>query len=331
MLLWRSFESEIARAQLEVVADDALDVVDAGLARARVRRERRAPGARSRGRSCLPEQRRLRREADERALELAHVRADRLREEEHDVVGELDLLDLRLLAEDGDARLELGPLDVGDETPREARDEALLHLLELLRVLVARDDDLLVGLVERVERVEELFLRLRLRGEELDVVDEEEIAALAVARAELVHAALLEGLDELVHELLGRHVEDARRRALGAEAVRDGVHEVRLAEAGAAADEERVVPRAAAAGRGDRGRVRELVRRTDDEVPEGVLRVQPFDGRRHRGRLAVRARRIRVAVRAVAAVPAVRARRARRLDLVERGGRSRPRRRSGAG
>ena len=60
-------------------------------------------------------------------------------------------------------------------------------LLELLRVLVARDDDLLVRLVERVERVEELFLRLRLAGEELDVVDEEQVALLAVARAELVH------------------------------------------------------------------------------------------------------------------------------------------------
>ena len=91
------------------------------------------------------------------------------------------MLRLRLLAQDRDARLELGALDVGDEAPREARDEALFHPLELLRVLVARDDDLLVGLMERVERVEELFLRLRLRGEELDVVDEEQIAALAVA------------------------------------------------------------------------------------------------------------------------------------------------------
>src|SRR3546814_8315679 len=50
----------------------------------------------------------------------------------------------RLLAENRDPRLELRSLDVGDETPREARDEALFHLLELLWVLVARDDDLLV-------------------------------------------------------------------------------------------------------------------------------------------------------------------------------------------
>ena len=58
---------------------------------------------------------------------------------------------------------------------------------------------------------------------------------LAVARAELVHLVVLQRLDELVRELLGRDVEDARVRPLGEDAVRDGVHQVRLAEAGAAA------------------------------------------------------------------------------------------------
>jgi hypothetical protein len=63
--------------------------------------------ARTRGRSGA-EERRLRREADERPLELAHVAPDALRDVEADVVGELDVLELRLLAHDGDARLELG-------------------------------------------------------------------------------------------------------------------------------------------------------------------------------------------------------------------------------
>ena len=198
----------------------------------------------------------------------------------HDLVGELDVLELRLLADDGDARLELRRLDVGDEAPLEARDEPLLHLVELLRVLVARDDDLLARLVEGVERVEELFLRLRLAREEVDVVDEEQVALLAVARAEVVHLLVLQRLDELVHEALGADVDDARARPLLADAVRDGVDQVRLAEAGAAADEERVVPAPAdARGRHRRG-VGELVGRPDDEVRERVLRVEPLDGRR---------------------------------------------------
>ena len=103
---------------------------------------------------------------------------------------------------------------------------------------------------------------------------------LAVARAELVHLVVLERLDELVREALGRDVDDARVGPLLADAVRDGVHEVRLAEAGAAADEERVVAAAAAARRRDRRRVRELVRRADDEVRERVLRVEVVGRRR---------------------------------------------------
>ena len=72
-------------------------------------------------------------------------------------------------------------------------------------------------------------------------------------------------------------------RALGAlavDAVGDGVHQVRLAEAGAAADEERVVAAPAAArGRDGRG-VGELVRGADDEAREGVLGVDVVGRRR---------------------------------------------------
>jgi hypothetical protein len=69
-------------------------------------------------------------------------------------------------------RFELGCLNVGHQAPLEAGHEPLLHLVELLGIFVARDDDLLARLVERVERVEELLLRLGLAGQEVNVVDE---------------------------------------------------------------------------------------------------------------------------------------------------------------
>jgi hypothetical protein len=141
--------------------------------------------------------------------------------------------------------------------------------------------------MERVERVEELFLRLRLGREELDVVHEEKIALVAVARPELVHPLVFERLDELVDELLGGHIDDPRLRALGTHAVRDGMDQVSLAKARAAANEQRIVAPSAASCSGDRGRVSELIRRADDEVPEGILRVQTFEGSgRHRDRAA---------------------------------------------
>ena len=111
-------------------------------------------------------------------------------------------------------------------------------------------------------------------GEELDVVDEQHVDALAVVAAELVHLAGADGLHVLVHEPLGRDVDDARAGAVLELLVTDGVQQVRLAETDAAADEDRVVLRRVARGGGLRCGERELVRRAGDERVERVARVQ---------------------------------------------------------
>ena len=60
----------------------------------------------------------------------------------------------------------------------------------------------------------------------------------------------------------------------------DGVDEVRLAEPGAAAQKEWVVTWSAATCRTDGRGMGELVRGTNNEVREGVLRIEPLDRRR---------------------------------------------------
>ena len=57
---------------------------------------------------------------------------------------------------------------------------------------------------------------------------------------------------------------------------RDRLQEVRLAEARASVDEERVVRLSGRFRHSERGRVREAVRRADDKGVEGVLVAQPF-------------------------------------------------------
>ena len=136
-----------------------------------------------------------------------------------------------------------------------------------------RQDDLLAVLVDRVERVEELLLRPLLVGDELDVVDEEEVDP-PVAGAELVDLALLDRGDELVGELLAGRVDDALARELGDHLVADGVHQVGLAEADAAVQEERVVGVARALRDRQARRVGQAVGRPDDEVGERVARVE---------------------------------------------------------
>ena len=181
---------------------------------------------------------------------------------------------IALLAEDGDAGLEVGRLDVGDQAPLEPRAHAILEVRQLLGRQVGGDDDLLVGVVESVEGVEELFLRLDFSAQELDVVDEQDVD-VAVAALEAGRLVVADAVDELVGELLRADVPDARALVEGAGVVADRVQQVGLAQSGAAVDEQRVVGAGRLLGDGDGRGVREAVARADDEGLEGVLVVEP--------------------------------------------------------
>jgi hypothetical protein len=173
----------------------------------------------------------------------------------------------------GDAGLEVGRLDVGDEAPLEAVAQSVLQRLQPLRRAVGGQDDLLVGVVEGVEGVEELLLGLGLPLQELDVVDEEHVD-VAVAALEAVLPVVADRVDELVGELLARDVAHLGSVVERADVVADGVEQVGLAQPGVAVDEQRVVGLARCLGHRHGGRVREAVGRADDEGLEGVLRVE---------------------------------------------------------
>ena len=148
------------------------------------------------------------------------------------------------------------------------------------------DDDLPAGLVERVERVEELLLDPLLVLEELDVVDEKHVV-VAVALLEAFDALVAERVDEVVHEDLARHVARGEIPGVLADVARDRLQEMGLPKPGAAVDEERVVRlRWRFCDRQCRC-VREAVRGADDEEVERVLRVQALAEARRRWRLGV--------------------------------------------
>ena len=181
---------------------------------------------------------------------------------------------------------------------------------------VGGQHELGAGLVERVEGVEELLLGLGLALQELDVVDEQHVDA-AVGGLERLEAAALERADEVVGERLDGRVADGQPGAVLGDVVGDRVQQVGLAEAGRAADEERVVGQAGHLGHGERGRVGEPVAVADHELVERQARVELL---RDRGALGLGARRGRPR-------PAARARRSPRA----RRGRARSRRRRSAG
>ena len=121
--------------------------------------------------------------------------------------------------------------------------------------------------------MEELLLRAGLGLEELDVVDEQDVDA-AVGGLEAIDVLAVERAEEVVRERLGGGVADGRAAAVGGHVVADRVQEVRLAEAGRAADEERVVGEAGHLGDRERRGVGEAVGVADDELLEGVAGVE---------------------------------------------------------
>ena len=87
------------------------------------------------------------------------------------LVGELDAVVLGALAQDRQARGEIGRSDVGDESGGEALAQTVFECLQVVRRAVGAEHDLAPGIVQRVERVEQLLLGLGLALEELHVVE----------------------------------------------------------------------------------------------------------------------------------------------------------------
>ena len=107
--------------------------------------------------------------------------------------------------------------------------------------------------------MEELFLRALLVGEELNVVDEQHIN-LAEARTERLSAALLNARDELIRERFTGDVKHLTLRRALSNSVSNSVQQVRLAKAGAAVQEERIVCATRSLRNGERCCVRKAIR-----------------------------------------------------------------------
>ena len=101
---------------------------------------------------------------------------------------------------------------------------------------VGGQDDLLVALVEIVEGMEELLLRGVFAGNELNIVDQEQVRA-AVFEAELVVLAFAQSVDQLVGELVALDIDDVVVRMRFVNLVGNGIEQVRLADAGRAVEE----------------------------------------------------------------------------------------------
>ena len=112
---------------------------------------------------------------------------------------------VRLLAQNGQPHLDVGRLQVGDQAPLKPGNQPLLEVLDLAGRTVARQHDLPVRLVQRVESVEELLLDALFARQELNVIDQQHVG-LPVFFSESDQLVVLNAVDVLVRELLRGHI-----------------------------------------------------------------------------------------------------------------------------
>jgi hypothetical protein len=211
----------------------------------------------------------------QRAFQHADVRRDLAGDELQHAVGDLDAgvalaHALGLVLQNAEAQLVIGGMDVHDEAALQARRDAVVQFLHVDRRAVAGDDDLLAHLHQRVEGVEEFLLRGGLAGDELHVIDHQHVDG-PEHLLEADRVLFAQRADEAVHELLGRQIQDVGLGEVRLKLPRDGVHQVRLAQAHAAIEEERVERDIVAFGDAARGGMGQFVGLADDEGLEGEV------------------------------------------------------------
>ena len=87
----------------------------------------------------------------ERALQLADIGLDIIGDQGDDFIINLDMFGKRFPLQNGAAGLPVRRLDIGDQPPLKAGTQPLLQRIDLLGRTVGADDDLLAGIMERIE------------------------------------------------------------------------------------------------------------------------------------------------------------------------------------
>ena len=207
------------------------------------------------------------------AFQFPHVAADVLGDEIGHIVRQPDARLLGLALQNGHPHLQLRRLDGHDQARVQTRDQPVVDALELLRVGVAGNDDLPLVDCHCLEHMEELFLRALLVRQELDVVDQQHIQRLVIV-LEAVDGVAPDGLDQVLHELVRRDVADDRPRLALLDGVAHRLHQVGLAQAHAAVNEEWVVGTAGAVGHLQGSGPRQVVGLAVHEGGKGQPRIQ---------------------------------------------------------
>ena len=177
-----------------------------------------------------------------------------------------------LAADDLEARLGLGRGHVDDQPAGELAVE-LLADVDLGGGERGREDDLRPRPDDLVPDAQQLLLGAAAPGQQVHVVQEDDVALQQLV-GERLQGAGGDGGGDVVDQLVGGAADDVEVGATVQRQVADGVQQVRLADAGLAVEEERVVAGARRLGGTARGGRGHLAAGAGDEGVEGEARVR---------------------------------------------------------
>ena len=147
----------------------------------------------------------MRQQGVEHAFQFANVRIDTVGDVFDHVVRNVHAVGMDFLLQDRDARFHIRHMDVGGQTPFEAREQTGFHAGHVGRGLVRCQYDLLLRLVEVVEDIEKRVLGTFAAGQLVYVVYEQYVNELIKVR-EIVGVTVSARIHELLHEIVGRYI-----------------------------------------------------------------------------------------------------------------------------
>ena len=119
--------------------------------------------------------------------------------------------------------------------------------------------------------MKKFFLRLFFSCEKLNVIDQEHVR-IPIAPSEFFHLTMSDRIDDLIGELLRRHVGNPKI-AFSHHQISNGMQKVRLPQAYATTNKERVVTISRRVGNGQTGGMGKLVTRPNDKILKGIFSI----------------------------------------------------------
>ena len=207
------------------------------------------------------------------AFQFSHVVVNLAGDQLQHLIRRFDAFPKGLVPENRHPGIDIRPLYIRDKPPFKTAAQPLFQPLDILRRLVACQNDLFSGIVQFIEGIEKLLLCAFPPGDKLNVIHHQNIN-LADSVAKLVGFFLLNRADQFIGEGFACQIKNLRLRVFLQRKVPDRLHQMRFAQPHTAVNEKRIV-RVRRILRHCQGRgMGKPVTRTNDKAIKCIFRIQ---------------------------------------------------------